>query len=259
MRRLLRTTLLFTCGCVAAINSAATAGLVTNPSFETPEDTFIFGFPGLPSTYGDWGGDLSAIVTAENSILPRTGSRMLRFDATGNEADGFLTTSQIRQWIDISPYQDLIRAGRAEATVSAWFNRVPGDDETDTSQGISLYAFTGTMWDFNNYVAQGFGVLTDGDVSTWEQASGTWLLPTNTNFLAIEVSAYENVKNDGVSPEFDGHYADDVFLAIRGADIPEPSTIVLLLLGGLGLAFYWIRNGEWHRLLKIDSATQVRF
>ena len=243
MRRLLRTTLWFTCGCVAAIGSTAMAGLVSNPtSFETYEETFIFGYPGTPSTYGDWGGDLSAIVTAEKGIAPRTGSRMLRFDATGNSADSYLASSQVWQWIDISPYADLICAGRAEAMVSAWFNRVPGDSETDTSLGISLYAFSESMWDFNHYVGNGFGVAADGDVSTWEQAEGTWLLPTNTKYLAVELSAYENIKNDGVFPEFDGHYADDVLVSIRDTAIPEPASIVLSLLGGMGLAVYTYRT-----------------
>ncbi len=247
MRRLLRTTLLFTCGCVAAIGSPAMAGLVTNPSFETLEDTFIFGYPGTPSSYGDWGGDLSAIVTAENGISPRTGLRMLRFDATGNEADPYLASSQVWQLIDISTYVDLISMGRAEALVSAWFNRVPGDNETDTSQGISLYAFSEGMWDYDHYVGNGFGISTDSDVSTWEQAEGTWLLPTNTKYLAVELSAYENVKNDGEFPEFDGHYADDVFVAIRDTAIPEPASVVLSLLGGIGLAVYTYRTRRLRR------------
>lgn len=242
MRRLLRTTLLFTCGCVAAIGSTATAGLVTNPSFETLEETHINGDPGLPSTYGDWGGDLSAIVTAENGITPRTGSRMLRFDATGNTANSDLVSSQVWQWLDITPYQDLISMGRAEAVVSAWFNRVQGDSQTDTSQGISLYAFKGNMWDLKNSIGYGLSVRTDGDVSTWEEAAGTWRLPTDTKYLAVELFAYENVKNDGTFPEFDGHYADDAFVAIRDTAIPEPSTVVLALLGGLGLVVYTYRK-----------------
>lgn len=242
MRKLLLRMLSLTCGCVAVINSAAMAGLVANPSFETVEGTYIFGYPGLPDNYGDWGGDPSTIVTTEKGISPRTGTQMLRFERTGNLPDPYLTTSQVWQSIDIGPYEDLILAGRAEATVSAWFNRVLGDDQTDTSQGITLYAFSAALWDFSHVIGQGFGVSTDGNATTWEQASGTWLLPTNTKYLAVEVSAYENIFNDGEDPEFDGHYADDVFLEIRDTAIPEPSTIVLALLGAVGLAAYWYRQ-----------------
>ena len=95
---------------VALAATVAHANLITNPGFETYETIHIFGFPGLPTVYGDWGGDPGTIVGAENGISPAGGAQMLRFDATGNYPDPYLTHCQIYQLIDISSYAAEIAA-----------------------------------------------------------------------------------------------------------------------------------------------------
>jgi hypothetical protein len=52
---------------------------LANPSFEILEPTT----GSYPSAVGDWSGNLSAIVPAENGIMPLAGNRMLKFLATG--------------------------------------------------------------------------------------------------------------------------------------------------------------------------------
>ncbi len=218
--------------------SDAQANLVTNPSFETPESTHIYGHPGLPTTTGDWGGDLSAITLAENGIAPLDGVQMLRFDATGNSANPSLSTSEIWQTIDLSAYAAQIAQGNATMNASAYFNRVLGDGQTDTSFSVSLYAFAGTP---DTFLAQlvaasylgvvGNGIGTDGDPSTWERVDTTMLLPATTDFLAIRLNASENIFNDGSHPEFDGHYADMASAQV----VPEPTTLLLLCAGTVGL------------------------
>jgi hypothetical protein len=227
-------------GFVLGVTSQTQANMVTNPSFETPEPTFIFGFPGVPSTFGDWGGDLSEIVTAESGVSPFDGDHMLRFDATGNSADPLLTAAQIYQTIDVSGYSAEIAQGIAQADVSAFFNRVTGDAQTDTSFAVHVYAFAGepgsllTQLINSTYLdVAGGGVGTDGDPLTWEIASASLLLPTGTDFLAARLTASENVFNDGSHPEFDGHYVDMV--SAEMVIIPEPATLLLLAVGSLGL------------------------
>jgi hypothetical protein len=70
-------------------------------------------------------------------------------------------------------------------------------------------------------------MFTDSDTSTWEMAATQLLIPTNTDFLAIQVLAIEDVYNDTFGTEFDGHYCDMVTLKI----VPEPATLGLLLFG----------------------------
>ncbi len=228
-------------GLVLSLAAGARANMVTNPSFETPESTFIFGFPGAPSVFGDWGGDLSEIVPAENGISPFDADHMLRFDATGNSADPILSAAQVYQTFDVSTYAADIAQGIAQADVSAFFNRVNGDAQTDTSFAVHVYAFAGAPGSLQTQLINGSyldvaggGLGTDGDPSTWEMASGHLLLPSGTDFLAVRLTASENVFNDGTHPEFDGHYADMVSAEI--VIIPEPATLLLLCAGSVALS-----------------------
>lgn len=74
-------------------------------------------------------------------------------------------------------------------------------------------------------------LFSDGDPLTWENISVDLILPIETDFIAIDVLAGENIFNDASGEEFDGHYADAVSLTI----IPEPATLLLVGLGALTL------------------------
>ena len=216
------------------------ANIITNPGFETDESIPIFGGPGVPSTFGDWGGDLSEIVLTENGITPPDGVRMLRFDASGNTASPILGSCDVHQLLDVSAFSVAITAGLATANASVWYNRVDGDDQTDTRFKLTIYALAGSPASYQTQLINGSwldsssGALnTDGNVETWEQANASLLLPVGTDFVGLRIMALENISNDGVEPEFDGHYVDSTSLDVDVA--PEPGMLGLLLIGGLAL------------------------
>lgn len=226
---------------------ATAANLCINPGFETAESTSIIGFPGVPSSYGDWGGDQSQIVAAENGISPRDGAAMLRFDATGNSVDALLNTSQVYQLVDVSLHSTLISSGSAIANLTAWFNRVDFDSQTDTGFSVSIFALSGDPSGFQAQLVnatyldrQSGGLASDADPASWEPAFATMAIPSATDYLAIQLTASENVVNDGTVPEFDGHYADSVSLEI----IPESSTALVSAIGVLMLAGALRRRGS---------------
>ena len=211
--------------------------LVINPSFETVESIG----DSLPSNYGNWSGDDGTIVTAENGIIPLDGIRMLRFDATsplGPSETG--NTGEVRQIINISGFKDMILTGNAVAQASAYYNRVSGDMQTDNGFTVELTAFDGSPSTFpSRWIAQTYdaalawavsdGLVTDSNPLTWELCNVRLNLPVNTEFLVVGVKSHENIYNDAVFPEFDGHYADKVSLQI----VPEPATILLLSFGAV--------------------------
>ncbi|MHC4288841.1 MAG: PEP-CTERM sorting domain-containing protein, partial [Planctomycetota bacterium] len=207
------------------------ANLVTNPGFEISENTDNE----YPNTYGNWEGDISEIVTNENGITPLEGSKMLHFIyAAGDYGAHSTIASQVRQIIDVSGYSDMIASGNAKANLSAYFNRILGDAQTDTKFSVRIDAFEGQISNYVNLardqeqLAYSRGeMFTDSDTSTWEMAATQLLIPTNTDFLAIQVLAIEDVYNDTFGTEFDGHYCDMVTLEI----VPEPATLGLLLFG----------------------------
>ena len=69
---------LFVCSYSSGVN------LVVNAGFETSEATS----GGVPSGYGHWNGDYSAIVGATGGIIPYESSQMLQFKGTSFNGGG---------------------------------------------------------------------------------------------------------------------------------------------------------------------------
>jgi hypothetical protein len=185
---------------------------VINGGFEIYEPTS----GGLPNTFGDWKGDLSDIVVAENGIQPFEGAQMLRFKgAAWSGHNG--GASQVYQIIDTSSCSDTGASEELQYKVSAYFNRVKGDLQTDSAFRIDVFAFEGEPSGFpanrssaNWLDSAGSSVNTDDDPGTWEPVSVYFKLPPNTDYIAVEIGAYEDIFNDRGAGEFDGHYADAV-------------------------------------------------
>jgi hypothetical protein len=214
--------------CAAILGSAlpVSGNLVVNPSFE-----FSAPVPDVwPYDYGYWGGDLCAFVPTDQGIVPPDGSQMLQFIYTAN-APGPTTTSQLYQLVDLAPVMSLVRDSVAVATMTALYNRVAGDAETDTQFVSGLRACTGDVSDFypSNYIdSAAKSVLTDADPSTWQLVTVEFAIPAETDYLCVGVNANENIRNNSSGTEFDGHYCDQVALVIEEwasvSDDPVPST-----------------------------------
>lgn len=225
----------------------AAAELLVNPGFESGGSV-----PFRPTTTGIWANDWTDSVTAENGITPLSGSRMLRFlgaSQPGNPGT-FSTGSEPYQLIDLTPFSSEIATGKFLITASAWFNRVEGDSQTDTQFQIGLSTYDGVPSDFPTEIAnQGFVsdidkfILSDGDVGTWEQITIKHLIPIGTDYMEFNVNAWENIFNDSAPNEFDGHYADNA--SVTYSIIPEPSSFMLLSIGGIALVGYgWRRKRQ---------------
>ena len=226
---------------------AAGVNLMVNGSFETQENML----GGEPETYGDWEGDWTEIVGAQNGITPADGSQMLRFIYTLQWGpNGVSGGSNLWQIIDVGAYAQQIAQGYATAQASVKFNRIFFDAETDTQFDVRLGAYAGLPGSFptqneNTELVQQFSsVFTDADLATWQLVTVELPLPRNTDFIAIALVAAENVQNDGSDPEFDGHYCDDVKVTITV--VPEPSPWVLLGMAAAALLAYAVRRSNLH-------------
>lgn len=197
-----------------AVTSVSTGNLVANPGFEQ-----LVAAGGVPSLAGAWQGDATSTVGAEAGIAPRSGASMLKFIATGPQASANLVSSQMWQIVDLRAWSAAIDAGGVRVDASAWFNRVTGGPHTDRRFDLRVLAFDSTdagvpmRYESNGALAVGAATV-DTTGAAWQQASLQLVLPPLTRVVLVEIYAYEDVLNDAVAPEFDGHYADDVVLTL---------------------------------------------
>jgi len=179
---------------------------------------------GLLANFGAETGDTSgwtitdpafdAVTDRAGILLPHTGSYF--FDGGGDN-----TSSQMYQEVDVSALVSFIDNGAALATLDLWM----ADDGGTTDYATTTLEF---------YDA-GSGLLDSTSVTTHNQ-SGGWLkwkeftisdyaLPVGTRTMRVVLEGYH----------YSGHtdaYFDDISLTIG---VPEPSTVALMALGGLGL------------------------
>lgn len=184
---------------------------------------------GIPDAPGYWGGDLCEVVFSQNGITPHEGARMLRFAGTtptGPAAGSDL--SSICQMIDMRPHSRSIRSGQSRLVAAAYFNRVQGDQQTDTEFVITIDAFYGDPAGYPDPASitrtdsMTVHLGSDDDGSTWQIVTAELELPVNTEYVCIILTAVEDVFDDGDGDEFDGHYVDnaiaDLFVPVGTGD-----------------------------------------
>ena len=205
--------------CLLFTPLVAQATLLTNGGFEQSVSTS----GGVPLVPGVWQGDYSQIVFAARGVQAYDGQGMLRFIATRPLPPGDISTgSEVFQMVDLTQHRTLISTGFAAARLTAQFNRVPGDEQTDERFGLGLYSSDNLSGVLNPTTLPRLEstMLSDSNPATWEQHTLTWMLPSETVGIYALVEASENIFNDRTTIEFDGHYADgvtlDVFPAIPG-------------------------------------------
>lgn len=211
--------------CLLLGAEARATNLLTNPGFEALETTS----GGFPHSAGDWGGNYSQIVAAQNGIMPAEGQRMLRFLGTTDNGNSHITFGSTIVQIYAGP--EVVPG--AVFTATALYNRVNSSPLIDTEFDINIRAYSGTPASFllNGQIADSVGIiLSDDDPQTWEMATTSLTLPAATTYIAVLVVATENILDDADGPEFYGHYADSVSLVV-----PEPSSLTFVGMGCLAL------------------------
>jgi hypothetical protein len=158
---------------------------------------------------------------------------MLKFIGTAPWGAAARTGCDVQQLVSLCGVPE-VAMGSSVAVIRASFNRVAGDAETDQLFGIRLRAYSGdaSSYDAAGWLAESNVVLlSDSDPGTWETLSTSLDIPADADYLAVWVHGTEDVFNDDVLPEFDGHYCDNVVLTIgpTGTAAPQVPASVLSL------------------------------
>ena len=140
--------------------------------------------------------------------------------------------SGIWQIVDVSPYADSIANGDVAMSVTAQFNRIIGDDETDTEVGFFLNTMASMPDQYPGY-SQMDTFFSDSNPNTWETHASSLPLPQNTNFVLVGLLVLENIFDDDTIQSSGGNidlaagYVDSGSVAPPGlptAFLPQPRT-----------------------------------
>ena len=123
-------------------------------------------------------------------------------------------TYQTAQVTDVSSYAALISSGGAIVNLSALFNTPTG--VSSAVAGVIVQFLSGTNYNTDQISTINGGITLDGDSKTWEQASLSAAIPTNTAWIVSQV--FYNAAPLGSNPGF----VDAASLTIE--PVPEPGT-----------------------------------
>jgi hypothetical protein len=170
----------------------------------------------------EWGGDPVSFVGPTLGVTPLDGAQMAWFHAT-NTGDTGNVSSDLWQIVDLTEARDIVAAGQARLSASAFVNRVAGDRQTDTAFAIDVQAFDDTASFLAvggaGYRAKSTGAIrSDADPETWEEIATGLCLPPDTVFAVVRIRATEDVRNDTRGEELDGHFADAVSVTLEVSD-----------------------------------------
>jgi hypothetical protein len=199
-----------------ALAGPATPLALADADFESNVSAGARGIPGKP---GEWSGDYSRVVTAEQGVVPYHGRRMLRFLRSDNALsppDQRSYVGEIAQVIDLRPLRGPASGHDRVLEVSAWFNAAAGQHghhefavkaacfRGDPASAPSLWGDQGaSMTRSSRYV------VADADPRIWQQVVMPMVVPADADFVVIEC----DVSRKDVPPTvggigFPGHYVD---------------------------------------------------
>jgi len=175
----------------------------------------------VPSDFGYWSGRAYSLVGPIQTIRPYSGKGMLQFSDDPSDGGG---DSEVWQLVDLRPFKKLLESGTLEARLSTYFNRIhQGTGESSSKFGVTLVAYHGlpanpkSLWarraDASLALADKEAPV-DDDPGTWEKIQVTAKLPTETDFVIVEIRAVGSRTTMAKTPIFPGHFADLVELKL---------------------------------------------
>tara|TARA_R110002096_G_scaffold169222_6_gene340775 strand:- start:1543 stop:3723 length:2181 start_codon:yes stop_codon:yes gene_type:complete len=209
---------------------------------------------GMPTEPAIWSGDGARIISrsADGSIHPVRGASMLQFLATYSPEQteaGDQRASEVWRIVDLRPFSDRVNTGEVTVKLGSFFNRLSGVGNSQFRLGIGAYRGrieeAKAFWDRKNELtserlaATSSVILSDDDPETWEPLEVSMPVPPGTDFLLIDLLAFEN-ETDRDENEFEGHFADDVRLRLTSRARKSVATAVWA-----GRSGSWDAEANW--------------
>jgi hypothetical protein len=189
------------------------------------EHTTSTGEEGVPTKFGEWGGDFATICRQEQGVSPAEGQAMLKLLRGDNRKSPTETKSfvaEMWQAIDLNE-QSIVNSERPVIVeLSGRFNAGVDVSDERVAFGIAVLAFTGDvtdlpeLWRDRNDLALARSdkeELVDSQPETWQTLTSRVNIPHDANLLLVQL----RITRKGPGPrveDFGQHFVDDVSLKI---------------------------------------------
>ncbi len=203
--------------------ATASANILTDPGFESNPlaPSFNTVLNNFPVYQNQWGAESGSIVGVTGGISPASGNNMLQLNGPGTG-----TVSQAGQVVDITSSAALVDAGNAVIQAGAMLN----SNAVLPIGGVYVSFFT------RNTYGTIFGPAPTNVINvvpnTWQSVSVSAPIPPLTRWILVQVGFDANSISNSAGIVTAG-FADDAFANVVA--VPEPASIGLLGIGGLGL------------------------
>jgi hypothetical protein len=180
----------------------------------------------MPHAPGVWSGDFSQPVQAGDRVRPYSGKamlRLLRADYEGKPDTPAGRTSGIWRLVDLRPFKSSYVDGQAEVHLSARINAQPSDEALQYIGYVSIHALEAAAVEKGSYqnwrsldpaslaLNRGDRTPLDRDPTTWQRMDAALRLPSQTDFLLIQVAVKQSTSAE-VPIQFGTQYLDDIRL-----------------------------------------------
>lgn len=220
-------------GLVLGVLMSGLSWAITRPQWAASKTLLDEGFEegaapvadGVPTTPGQWSGDVTEVVAARDGVQP-SGAKMLRFlrsDFTGKPNPGGYI-SEIYHLIDLREQRTELAADDAVVQISAQFNAAPFPDNQSYLCAVSVYALdgdtatngmtrqSGALHDQSLATSRRSNQLLDRNPATWQRVATELRLPPSTDFLLLRIAMAHGVptRTSDDRTTFPAHFVDDL-------------------------------------------------
>jgi hypothetical protein len=191
---------------------------------------------GIPSSSGQWSGDYSRLVGAENGVQPHSGHRMLRF----LRADNALSSSETPNYVgeaayivDLRPHRAELQQGSSQIEITAWF---AASDYNSTHNPfrflLKAATFNGSpseaplLWEDTAHASLSMVQQQTPHAASpgqWQSLTISVPIPPTADLIVFECGVLQCApRPKSGTVEFPGHYVDDVSVLLRTPSGPLP-------------------------------------
>lgn len=184
---------------------------------------------GIPATADHWSGDYTQVVTAQQTVAPHAGQKMLqilRADFDGKPQPDGSYCGDLYRLIDVRSLRKQLTNESSVIQASARFNMSVQPEAEEFRYSIRILALTAdvvaNLQQFDAPLLDDFALATgrqnlplDNDPHTWELAQSELRLPAQTDFVLIHLNMTYGYSEDAIKRiTFPGQFVDDIQISL---------------------------------------------